>query len=334
MSSRFAFSTGVAGFALAAALQLVGSAAVAANVVLAESPEVVLTREDWDADLMRIPAERRNVFASSAQRVEQSLNTLLVNKTLAARAHAAGLDQDPLFARRVALAAERILAEEMLTKIENDAAKEFDSNPERIVARAHEYYLANGKRFEKPEQIEASHILISTEKQSPAAALATAKEIRAKLVAGADFKELATQLSDDRTAKNNGGHIAWFHRGATDPAFEEAAFALAKPGDLSEPVQSRFGYHVIRLDGRRPERKQSFDEVKKEIIADLRAKHLKEAREAAIIAIKSDSRLKVNQEAVEALVYNVPIPPNVLTMPSAIGSAPKASSTPAEAPTK
>ena len=98
-------------------------------------------------------------------------------------------------------------------------------------------------------------------------------------------------------------------RGRYDPAFEAAAFALKNPGDISEPVLSRFGYHVIRLEGRTPERQQTFDEVRGQILADMRQKSVNDARESAIAAIRGDSRLQVNREAVDALVLKVDIPP-------------------------
>lgn len=297
-------------FPLAVALALVSAAAAPADIVLAESPEVVLTRADWEADLLRIPSDKRDAFASSPQRVQASLNTLLVNKTLAARARAGALGQDPLLARRIALEADRILAAQMLDKVESDARAEFDRNPERNLARAREYFLANGGKYVQPEQIDASQILISTDKRDADAALAIAVELRAKLAAGAEFGALAVEFSDEPMAKNSRGRTNWISRGAMEPAFERAAFALQNPGDLSAPVRTRLGYHVIRLEGRKPSRQSSFDEAKMQIIDEMRAKYIGDARDAVIAGIRSDARLKVNQEAVDALVvkfdYSLP----------------------------
>ena len=71
-------------------------------------------------------------------------------------------------------------------------------------------------------------------------------------------------------------------RGKTDPAFEQAAFALKNPGDVSEPVLSRFGYHVIRLESRKPARQKTFDEAQQQIVAEMRQKYIHEARDAAV----------------------------------------------------
>jgi len=73
-------------------------------------------------------------------------------------------------------------------------------------------------------------------------------------------------------------------------------------------VLTRFGYHVIRLEGRNPERQQAFDEVRAQIIADLRQKSVNDARESAIAAIRGDTRLQVNRAAVDALVVKVDVP--------------------------
>jgi peptidyl-prolyl cis-trans isomerase C len=88
-----------------------------------------------------------------------------------------------------------------------------------------------------------------------------------------------------------------------DPGFEKGAFDLKNPGDLSEPVASRFGYHVIRLEARKPSRQPSFEEVKTRIIDEMRASYVNEKREGVIAAIRSDPKLSVNQEAVDALVF-------------------------------
>jgi parvulin-like peptidyl-prolyl isomerase len=91
-----------------------------------------------------------------------------------------------------------------------------------------------------------------------------------------------------------------------DSAFSKAAFALKNIGDVSPPVLSHFGTHVIRLDGRRPQRQRTFDDVKDELIADLRQAYVAQQRGLKVDAIRNDPGIKVNQPALDALVVSSP----------------------------
>jgi peptidyl-prolyl cis-trans isomerase C len=94
-----------------------------------------------------------------------------------------------------------------------------------------------------------------------AEALAKAQEIRKRIVAGEDFATLAKAESDDVGSGANGGDLGTFHHGQMVPAFDAAAFAL-KPGDISEPVKTQFGYHIIKVEKRET---KTFEEVRAEI---------------------------------------------------------------------
>ena len=322
MIPRFPLASTLVGLAVAVGVAAPMSAAGLSETVLAKSPETVLTRGDWDADLQRIPADKRDAFASGPQRVQAVINSLLVSKTLAARARALGLDREPVIERRMAIESDRFLATQMIDKIESDARADFDRNMERNVARARELYLAGGRKYATAEEIDASHILFSIEKRGKEAALAAAQAARGRLVAGADLSALAKELSDDPSAKTNGGRLSWFAQGAMDPAFEKAAFGLRNPGDLSEPVTSGFGIHVIRLEGRKPSRVPPFDEVKAKIIEEMRVNHVNERREVVIAGIRSDPRLQVNQEAINALVLRDAAAAGIAVVPTPSGAAP------------
>lgn len=116
--------------------------------------------------------------------------------------------------------------------------------------------------YDSPEQRRARHILISVEAGADgAAAKARAADILQRLKRGADFAKLAAEVSQDPISAKQGGDLGWFGRGVMDRAFEEAAFALA-PGELSEPVQSALGWHIIKLEELRPAHSKSFEEVR------------------------------------------------------------------------
>ncbi|MEO7917629.1 MAG: SurA N-terminal domain-containing protein [Dokdonella sp.] len=142
-----------------------------------------------------------------------------------------------------------------------------DLTPDDAVLR--ERYEKEKSRYVSAEQRQASHILIKVDdKAGPdaqKAALAKAEAIRTQLTNGKDFAELAKEDSDDLGSKAQGGDLGWLDQGLTEPAFDEALFKLAAQGDVSEPVLTAEGYHIIRLAGLRPGKTRSFDEVKSEL---------------------------------------------------------------------
>lgn len=141
----------------------------------------------------------------------------------------------------------------------------------------------------KPE-IKASHILVSDENE--------AKEIKKKLDAGASFEELAKQESQDLLSKDKGGDLGYFNSGTTTPEFETAAYKL-KVGQISNPVKSPNGYHIIKLTDKKD--LKPFDEVKDSI-----RKHLEEERLADPIFSKKllqdelkKANIKINDSDLE-----------------------------------
>lgn len=303
--------------ALAAALVVLAADCIAqsansADDVLAENASVKLTRADYETDLLRVPPEMRAEFAASPKRLTTMLNTLLVDKTLAKEARDTGLDRDPEVSRRLALEIDRFLAQAMVGKIERDAAAEFDAKQAEFMATARETYVLQGQKFRNPEQLSASHILFDPAKHGGSdAAQALAKETRAKILAGADFAKLAAELSDDPNGRSEGGRLGWFTARQMDPQFAKAAFELKKVGEVSEPVQSSFGWHLIRLDGRKPAQQMSFEDASKQIMPELKQRYIADKRKARIEAISRDPQMKVNQAAVDALLVKMPEPPKM-----------------------
>lgn len=284
--------------------------------VLAENARVKLTRGDYEVELSRLPPEMRGEFAASPERLTTLLNQILVDKTLASEARAAGVDRDPEVMRHLALEIDRFYAQAELHKIQVDAAAAFDAHTSDYLPKAHEIYLIDKAKYRMPDEVNASHILFETTKRGDAAALALAQETRAKLLAGADFATVAREVSDDSSVRQNGGSLGWFQATKMDPVFSKAAFALKNVGDISEPVLTQFGYHLIRLDGTRPGRDRTFDEVSKLILDQLKQRYVNEARDGAIAAIRNDPTMKVNQAAVDALVVKLPPSPKLPPLPT------------------
>jgi len=139
-------------------------------------------------------------------------------------------------------------------------------------AAAREYYEANIDQFSTAEERSARHILIATDAdRDDTAARKLAEELYEKLESGeAAFADLAREYSDDPGSAEGGGDLGWTGRGVYVEPFEAALFDLSR-GEVSPPVQTRFGYHIIQLLDVRPGARQPFEAVRESLIEDLRA---------------------------------------------------------------
>jgi len=128
-------------------------------------------------------------------------------------------------------------------------------------------------------EVRARHILLKTEQE--------AKDVIKQLKNGADFVELAKKSSDGPSAQT-GGDLGYFSRGQMVKPFEDAAFAL-KPGQISDPVQTEFGWHVIKVEDRRNRPVPAFDEVKDQLIASLVQNQLK----TVVQGLRSSAKVEI-----------------------------------------
>jgi peptidyl-prolyl cis-trans isomerase D len=143
-------------------------------------------------------------------------------------------------------------------------------------AQLRQAYAASMDNFRMPERIQARHILFKTDGRSDAekkSLMAKAQDLVKQLKAGADFGDLAQKNSDDAGTADKAGDLGWLVRGQTAPEFEAAAFTL-KPKEISAPVTSQFGIHIIQVLSREPARVRPFEEVREELAKDVRQRGL------------------------------------------------------------
>jgi peptidyl-prolyl cis-trans isomerase C len=269
--------------------------------VLVERNGVTVTRKDFEAELMKMPADIRGGFVNEKGRIGKMVQRLIVQKSLARDAEAAKLGQSPDAQRRIELERERVMAQLYIEDVERRAEREFDATLPRQEARAREIYAADRRKYEVPEQVSAAHILFDIKKHSKEEGQRLANDAYARLMRGADFDAMVKELSEDPSAKINNGQLGWFDRKTMDPAFAQAAFGMSRQGEISPPVLSTFGWHIIRFQGRRPQRVQPFEEVKDSIVGELRKKYVNEQREAVIAKVRDDPDMKVNIPDIDAL---------------------------------
>ncbi len=136
---------------------------------------------------------------------------------------------------------------------------------------------AYDSKFAQYTELKVSHILFKAENEAQfAEALKKAEELRPQLLAGQDFNKIAEERSEDPTAKANRGLYDWFKSGTMVKPFEEGAMAL-KPGEISQPIRTQYGIHLLRLEGKRT---RSFEDAREELRAQLtRERYANKAKE-------------------------------------------------------
>lgn len=179
----------------------------------------------------------------SQRRVVQDMVEVLV---FAQEGRKAGLLEDPEVKKRLREATMLILARTFFNKYVADKAQADDE-------LALQEYEKKKEGLVSAEQMHVQHILVKEK--------AEAEKVLARLKKGEAFEEVAKQESKDPMSGRKGGDLGWQSRGTLDPSFEKAAAAL-KPGELSQPIQTRYGWHIIKLVERKEKRQLTFDEVK------------------------------------------------------------------------
>lgn len=156
------------------------------------------------------------------------------------------------------------------------------------------YYDAHPVEFKMPEQVRASHILIKVDPKADEAAKAEARkkieDIQAGLKKGGDFAALAKEKSSCPSAEK-GGDLGYFSRGQMVKPFEEAAFAL-KPGEVSGPVETNFGYHIIKVIDKKPETTLAYEEVKAKLGQKLREEKLEKELDLYLAELKKTAKVE------------------------------------------
>ncbi|MHB1110047.1 MAG: peptidylprolyl isomerase [Devosia sp.] len=197
--------------------------------------DIAFAAEDLQQELAQMPPEERRPF----------LVTVLIDmKVMAKAAREQQMDQTETFKRRLQYLEERALRRAYFA--ETIAA---GVTPE-AVQKAYDAFAAG---FQPQEEVRARHILVATKEDADA--------IEAELAAGKPFEQLATEKSTDPSGAQNGGDLGFFSRGMMVKPFEDAAFALTEPGQVSEPVESQFGWHIIKLEEKRQSQPPTLEEV-------------------------------------------------------------------------
>lgn len=191
--------------------------------------------EDLGQELANIPEADRRAF----------LVTVLIDmKVMAKAGRDAALDQTDLFKQRQRYLEDRALRRAYFSDVIATAVTE------EAVRAAYDDIVAT---FVPQEEIHARHILVATKEDADA--------VKAELAGGKPFEVIAMEKSLDPGGAQNGGDLGFFSRGMMVKPFEDGAFALTEPGQISEPLQTQFGWHIIKLEEKRQSAPPSFEEL-------------------------------------------------------------------------
>ena len=271
--------------------------------VLIDTPTISLTLDDLENYFRDriVPG----AFESALQRpgaVKHSLRNLYVIRRAAALARSESLIAE---SRLSYVAGDASAREAMDALVEHRLDQQSRSVDWEGLAR--EEYTLNSQQYVKGEQVRVSHVLISTQGRTYAEVSDGVATVLKRLDAGDPFHVVATQYSDDEAAARDGGDVGFFRKGKMDPAFEAAAFALNEVGDISEPVFSRFGVHIIRLSARKPAEVIPFELARERLITQLKKQKAVDLRQSVLLPFRSeiDSEIAVlDEERIAKEIYS------------------------------
>ena len=235
--------------------------------ILAQRGKGTVTQSEFEARANKLPASVRKNVLSDSKRLQGLINTLLINAQLAADARQAGFDTEQIVIDRMELAAEAELAAAWL---EHYVVSQPPGDYEQL---AYENYQLSQDKMLIPAKINVSHILISNNERSEEEAKELVDSLSAQLAENpSKFDQLILEYSEDPSVSSNKGKYESVNKGDMVKPFENAAFALQE-GEISSPVKTSYGYHIIRLDTHIAATKKSFDEVKPWLTEQERKQH-------------------------------------------------------------
>lgn len=268
--------------ALLSAVSALGAAtAPADDAVVAKMNGKEIRESDLALAEAEVGPQLAHMPAANRRRV--LLEYVIENRLFADAADSANLTSGPEFEQRLAY---------WSTRAKRDAYFEKSVKGQISDGLLKGIYDDKVKMIPPQDEVEARHILVDSEDK--------AKEIEDKIGKGEDFGKLAEAYSTDPGSKSDGGKLGYFTKGQMVKEFEDAAFAL-KAGEVSPPVKTKFGWHIIKVDNRRPKEPPKFEEVKDQILAGMVQQKGQQVAEdlrgkANIEYVDSEIKLQVEQE--------------------------------------
>jgi len=228
---------------------------------------------DMEVEAERYPSDVTKSTYANAEHVRRIALNLITRRALAADFAQTEIDTNPKLRTALRLARERVLAEARVQQFDGDAPQ-----PGALEKLAYAEYNATLPKYRVEEAVRLSHLQIGSYRVG---GRQLAEELLEKLRSGkANFATLAYMYSDDATTKAKHGDMGFFENGRLRPELDRAAFALAKPGEISDIIETDQGWHLLRLDEKRPAGFTSFETVKTDLVKSA-AKRIVDQRRAS-----------------------------------------------------
>jgi len=264
----------------------------------------VLTAEEVTTELERLPDRSRRMMSADGRK--RFVENYILSDLLYDEGSRQGFANDPEIDRQVNDLRKRLVVQRVVRNLQNVPA----ISDEEVK----KYYDANQAIY-STTTIKVRHILVKDEAQ--------AHDLLAKIKQNpAQFGDLAKQYSTDTASASKGGDLGFFGHGRMVPDFERAAFALKKPGDVSDVVKTPYGYHIIILDERKEGVAKPFDQVKEQIRATLRSQALQTRTQSFYDDLKKQANVTIDDATLEKVAAAIPSSPEpVGALPGASGAA-------------
>lgn len=225
--------------------------------------DATITVADLGAKLVALDVKQRDILLSDPNSLNGVIENLLLTRQLANEADRAALANDPIAQARLKQAEDEVYA---VLRLDQIRAERITGDFERL---AKEHFLTNKAAYTQPREQVVRHILIDMTARTDEQARAEATRLQAQLRGSSKdaFAKAAMDNSDDASKRTNGGMFTVAEGDpAYDPAFVAASMLLKTPGDITEPVKSQFGYHLIQLLSSNPAKTLPYEDAKKMII--------------------------------------------------------------------
>lgn len=253
------------------------------GIALVKLNEIGMTKDDIEKELQGMPEAVREAFLQDSSQFMRFLEDMANKEALYQEAVKKGIDKDSALQKKLEYYKKITIIQMLLEKELPQKVKVSDSEIK-------EYYKKNMGELASPEEIRLSHIMTKSE--------AAIKKTQERIKNGEDFAKVAKELSEDKQSAAQGGDIGSFEHGKMPPEFNNAVKTLKK-GDMSQPVKTEFGYHLIKVTDRKKGKNADISNIKEDIRRVLLQEKQKEILDKYLQDIKKMYKVEINKAEVD-----------------------------------